>query len=182
MALDRNRESVAVTSTLPLLYLDLPPSSPSAAACNAGSIPSPVLDSWCSLLHVTHYSRSSRFFFLFLLTSQPNRFSISDFLDHWIRIGSRVGTLGRLSPFCSFSIPMPLFLFSFKLRENPVLRFLFRLVCISLELAIHTHPGSSHTRSVLNIPSRKGKRSSDFIQIFHLLFLFLTLLKPQPAL
>jgi hypothetical protein len=150
-----------------LLYLDLPPSS-LPAACNAGFIPSPVLDSWCSLLHVTHYSRSSRF--LFLLTSQPNRFSISDFLDYWIRIGSRAGTLGRRSPFCSSSSPMSLFSFSFSLRGNPVPHFLFRLVCISLELAIHTHPRSSHTRSVLNIPSRKEKRSSDFIQIFHLLF------------
>lgn len=167
---------------------------------SASTVPgSPSLFPFCSSVQCRIYSLSCSgflvffvtcnplltklsFFFLFLLTSQPNRFSISDFLDQWIRIGSRVGTLGRLSPFCSFSVPMSLFLFSFMLRENPVLRFLFRLVCISLELAIHTHPGSSHTRSVLNIPSRKGKRSSDFIQIFHLLFLFLTLLKPQPAL
>ena len=170
MALDRNRESIAVTSTLPLLYLDLSPSSP-LTACNAGFIPSPVLDYWsCSLLNVTHYSRSSRFFF----TSQPNQLSISDFLGHWIRIGSRAGTLGRLSPFILFR----LFFSSFSFSGNPAVPFLFRLVYITLELAIHTyftHPGSSHTRSVFNILRSKKKRNSS-IEVFHLSFSQFTLL------
>lgn len=83
LALDRNRESVAITSTLPLLYLDLSPSSPLAAACNAGFIPSPVLDSWCSLFNVTHYSRSSRFFFFsFYKPNKPTfNFPFSGSLD-----------------------------------------------------------------------------------------------------
>lgn len=63
LALDRNRESVAVTSTLPLLYLDLPLPLPLLQQRAMQDLFPLLFWIWCSLLHVTHYSRSSRFSF-----------------------------------------------------------------------------------------------------------------------
>lgn len=170
MALDRNRESIAVTSTLPLT---VPGSLSLFPSC---SVQCRIYSLSCSGLLVLFFVKCNLLLtkLSFFFTSQPNQLSISDFLGHWIRIGSRAGTLGRLSPFILFR----LFFSSFSFSGNPAVPFLFRLVYITLELAIHTyftHPGSSHTRSVFNILRSKKKRNSS-IEVFHLSFSQFTLL------
>lgn len=80
LALDRNRVYCYYLYSASTVSGFFSPSPSLAAACNAGFIPSPVLDSWCSLFNVTHYSRSSRF--SFLQANQTNfQFRFSGSLD-----------------------------------------------------------------------------------------------------